>query len=187
MPTKYNIVTKTGDNGVTSLWSGQRVSKGCDQIECVGSVDELHKALGLIHPKDEFHKCRLLFKVQQHLIILMGELALYDSSARSKVKKRINNSHVAFLTRKCDYLLTQVDLESQTTKGWTIHGTGELSARLDWATGVCRRAERQLVRFNDQMDRHIQFNKDRKFRPQLLVYLNRLSDLLYLLARHCQL
>lgn len=169
-----SISTKKGDNGTTGLMYNRRVSKCDPRVEAYGSVDELNAAVGLARAESshEFVSTNLL-AVQQDLVILMGELATavedlprYQSDGYSKVTPE--------LTAKLDRLVKEIEAQNITYKGWATPGATVPSAALDVARTVCRRAERGVCALHDT---------NQLANPEIVVYLNRLSDLLWLFAR----
>jgi len=172
-----SIATRTGDNGTTSLLYGQRVSKDHPQIEAVGAFDELNVAVGAIKPLlDDPATLGLLRKVQLNLISFMGELACAEAdSARyaASAFAKITAADVAHLDA------VVADLESLGIKfeGWATPGANALAATIEQARVVARRAERRLV----SLPGH-----GRTIRPELIQFINRLSDLLWLLARQAE-
>lgn len=170
-----SIATKTGDKGETSLMYGRRVAKDNAQVEAYGSVDELNSALGLVRAAAT-HDCGIgeeILSIQKELITLMGELATapqdrerYEKDGFSLTSKGM----VDRLTSVIDELEKDKDLYG---KGWAMPGNNPLAAALDFARTVCRRAERQVAALPT----------DTQTNPEILRYLNRLSDLCWLLAR----
>jgi len=160
-----SISTGTGDAGQTGLWSGERVDKDHARVEAYGTVDELSAHLG-----DARHVCQnegvvqILLEVQRGLFQLAGQLASRD-------KKYVEALQPADVTRLEDQVH---ELEAQLgLKGFVIPGNTVSSARLDICRTVCRRAERRIISLSHQ----------EKVDPVLLKWVNRLSDLLFLLAR----
>jgi cob(I)alamin adenosyltransferase len=161
------IYTKTGDQGETGLFGGPRVSKDHARIEAFGTVDELNSHLGLIRTMPaaaDFDDA--LRRIQCELFDLGAELATPGSTA-----ERITPAHVATLERLIDE--SEATLEPLTC---FILPTGTpLAAVVHVARTVCRRAERRVVTLAAQLDSTIPANA--------IEYLNRLGDLLFVLAR----
>lgn len=157
------IATKTGDRGETGLADGARVPKASPRIQAYGTVDELNAALGvaLVHCKGEL--ASRLQRIQRELFDLGADLAL------AKGGPRITQEHVARLDRELDLLEGQLP----PLQRFILPGGSEAAAQLHHARTVCRRAERELVALASQ----------ERVAPEALVYLNRLGDLLFLLAR----
>ncbi len=164
------IYTKTGDRGDTSLYSGQRVPKDALRIEAYGTVDELNSALGLVRAEGGDPEIDgILEVIQNELFELGADLATPQSVDRSKVK-RIESKDVQGLEKVLD------DLEGHVKplRSFILPGGTPVAARLHFARTVCRRAERAVVRLSRNED----------IGETVTVYLNRLSDLLFVLARY---
>ncbi|MBI3852909.1 MAG: cob(I)yrinic acid a,c-diamide adenosyltransferase [Verrucomicrobia bacterium] len=168
------IVTKTGDKGTTGLMYNRRVSKCHPRVEAYGCVDELNTALGLARATAEHDLLREnLITIQKDLIILMGELA----TAVDDLPRYVSDGFslvTAELTAKLDKLVQEIEVQNITYKGWATPGGSVHSAALDLARTACRRAERRVCELHDT---------DQLQNAQIIVYLNRLADLLWLLAR----
>jgi cob(I)alamin adenosyltransferase len=173
-----SIVTKTGDQGETSLMYGRRVSKNDPRVEAYGSVDELSAALGLARAlcQDSFVSEQIL-AVQRDLIVVMGELA----TAREDIDRYVKDGFKLTSEKMVDRLGgVIVDLEKDKSlypKDWVIPGGMAASAALDLARTTCRRAERHVATLMTQ---------DIAFNGEILRYLNRLSDFCWVLARYAE-
>jgi cob(I)alamin adenosyltransferase len=173
-----SIVTKTGDQGETSLMYGRRVSKSDPRVESYGAVDELTAALGLARAwcEDQFI-CEQVLNAQKDLVVLMGELA----TAREDVDRYLKDGFQLTTAKMVDRLTATItDLEKDKSlypKDWVIPGETTVSAALDFARTTCRRAERRVGELTA---------KDVAFNPEILRYLNRLSDLCWILARYSE-
>ena len=169
-----SIVTKTGDTGETSLMYGRRVTKNDARVQAYGCVDELTAALGLARAmcEDKFVS-EQIFTAQKDLIVLMGELATAPEDRQRYVKDGFQLTSAAMVDRVTEAI---VDLEKDKSlypKDWVIPGAGAASAALDVARTTCRRAERRVSDLKEE-------------NPEILRYLNRLSDLCWILARHVE-
>jgi cob(I)alamin adenosyltransferase len=169
-----SIVTKTGDKGMTALMYGRRVSKCHPRVEAYGCVDELNTALGLARATADqpFIRDNLLV-IQRDLVTLMGELA----TAVEDLPRYIKDNYTLVtsqLTLKLDALVREVEAQSVSFKGWATPGACLNSAALDVARTVCRRAERRVCALQEA---------DQLQNSEIIIYLNRLADLLWLLAR----
>ncbi len=169
-----SIATKTGDNGTTALMYGRRVPKNHPRVEAYGAVDELSAALGLARATatEAFVRDPLL-AIQKDLVILMGELAVLNEDLERYVKGGFSLADPA-MTGKLDHLVQELEAQNISFKGWATPGATPLAAALDMARTICRRAERRVC--------DLQTTGDLK-NSEIIVYLNRLSDLLWLLAR----
>lgn len=164
------IYTKNGDTGETSLLGGQRVPKDALRIEAYGTVDELNSALGIARafkPSGDIDE--ILARMQSDLFILGAELAASSGKQASKVEA-IGNGHVTFLEEAIDRLEARLTA----LKSFILPGGVPVAAQLHLARTICRRAERHAVRLS----------KNETVDPLCIVYLNRLSDALFVLARY---
>ena len=173
-----SIVTKTGDKGETSLMYGRRVPKSDPRVDAYGCVDELTAALGLARSISiEKFLSEEILAAQKDLIVVMGELATTPQDRERYVKDGFHLSTAAMVDRITAVI---VDLEKDKSlypKDWVIPGGTSVSAALDFARATCRRAERHIAAF---------MANDKDFNPEILRYLNRLSDLLWVLARYAE-
>ncbi|MDD5141144.1 MAG: cob(I)yrinic acid a,c-diamide adenosyltransferase [Verrucomicrobiales bacterium] len=169
-----SIVTKTGDSGTTGLMYGRRVPKNHPRVEAYGTVDELNAALGLARATAEHDFVRdSLLAIQKDLVILMGELAVASEDLERYVKGGFSLM-TPELTAKLETLVKEIEAQNISFKGWATPGATIHSAALDVARTVCRRSERRVY--------DLQAAGELK-NEEVLVFLNRLSDLLWLLAR----
>ena len=173
-----SIVTRTGDQGETSLMYNRRVSKADARVDAYGCVDELTAALGLGRSisKEKFLSDQIL-AAQKDLIVVMGELATTPQDRERYVKDGFHVTTSAMVDRITAVI---VDLEKDKSlypKDWVIPGGTAASAALDFARATCRRAERHIAPF---------MADDKDFNSEILRYLNRLSDLLWVLARYAE-
>lgn len=157
------IYTRTGDQGTTGLAGGQRVAKDDARIEAIGTVDELNSVLAtvLAHPVPDPVRAALA-QVQNDLFDLGGELSLPERPAV-----------VAGDVQRLEQALDGFNAALPVLDEFILPGGGPAGAACQVARAVCRRAERRLV----TLARH------EPVRPEPLAYLNRLSDLLFVLAR----
>lgn len=173
-----SIATKTGDAGETSLMYGRRVSKTDPQVAAYGVVDELNAALGLARAtSSEPFVTEQIRAVQKELIVIMGELATRPEDLDRYQKDGFQLTTAAMVDR-----LTAVvdDLEKNKLKpfkGWAMPGDSLNGTALDLARTVCRRAERETEALKAGMD---------GVNREILRYLNRLSDVCWLLARYVE-
>jgi cob(I)alamin adenosyltransferase len=153
---------------------GRRVPKNHPRVAAYGTVDELNAALGLARAtaEQDFVRDNLL-AIQKDLVILMGELAV----ANEDLERYINDGFslvTPAMTAKLDVLVREIEAQNVSFKGWATPGATVHSAALDVARTVCRRSERRVYDLRASGD----FKNE-----EILVFLNRLSDLLWLLAR----
>ena len=173
-----SIATKTGDAGETSLMYGRRVPKSDPRVDAYGCVDELNAALGLarVTANEPFVADHVL-AIQKELITLMGELA----TAPADLPRYRNDGYELTTAGMVDRLTAVIDdLEKNKLvnfKGWAIPGSTMVSAALDIARTTCRRAERRVAGLSAT---------GAEVNPEILRYLNRLSDLCWLLGRYVE-
>jgi cob(I)alamin adenosyltransferase len=169
-----SIATKTGDAGTTALMYNRRVPKNHPRIEACGTIDELNAAIGLARATaaDDYAREQLL-PIQTDLIALMGELATLHEDLPRYAKDGFARA-TPELVVKLDEAVKFLESEKVSFKGWATPGASTGSAALDMARSICRRAERRVYELQEQ--RHVE-------NPSILIYLNRLSDVLWLLAR----
>lgn len=161
------IYTRTGDKGETGLFGGKRVSKASLRIEAYGTVDELNAALGIVASQVGSPEMKqMLERLQNELHIVCADLANPDLKSQSP---RITASHVAGLEKLCD----QLDESLSPLKKFILPGGSLSGSLLHYTRTVARRAERRTV----ELATHEEIN------PETVRYLNRLSDLLFLMAR----
>jgi cob(I)alamin adenosyltransferase len=168
------IVTKRGDRGTTALMYNRRVSKCHPRVEACGVVDELNAAIGLARATaaDDYVREHLR-AIQGDLVVLMGELATILDDLPRYVKDG-HGQVTAGMTARLDGLVGEIEAAKVTAKGWALPGANAGSAALDVARTVCRRAERRVCSLQEA---------DQLQNTEILVYLNRLSDLLWFFAR----
>lgn len=165
------IYTKTGDSGDTGLFGGARVKKSDAVVEAYGSVDETNSALGVARASRLAPELdAILERVQPELFVMGAELATPPSHRARLSMPLIDARHAAALEADIDRL--EADLPVLTS--FIIPGGTPAASALHHARTVCRRAERSVVAVAEAA----------ALRPELIVYLNRLSDLLFVMARH---
>lgn len=167
------VYTKGGDKGQTSLIGGERVSKAAPRVECYGAVDELNAALGLVRTSLDGSAAAgtllpIVGRIQNELFNLGAELATPDPERRAR-SPRIEARHVTALEEEIDAL--NEDLPE--LRSFVLPGGGWTSSYLHLARTICRRAERLVVAVGDGED----------LGEHALVYLNRLSDALFVFGR----
>jgi cob(I)alamin adenosyltransferase len=173
-----SIATKTGDKGETSLMYGRRVSKGDARVDAYGCIDELTAALGLARSiaTDKFISGEIL-AAQKDLIVVMGELATAPSDRERFAKDGFHITTSTMVDRITAVINELEKDKSLYPKDWVIPGENCVSAALDFARTTCRRAERHIAAFS---------TSDAEFNDEILRYLNRLSDLCWVLARYVE-
>lgn len=157
------IYTRTGDKGDTGLGDGSRVEKDHIRVEAFGTVDELNSVIGMILAHkipEKLTTC--LNKVQHHLFDLGGELCVPGHSA-------LDESYITYLENTLDDFNENLPM----LKEFILPSGGHATSACHLARTVCRRAERRVV----------SLSKDEDVSPLSISYLNRLSDLLFVIAR----
>jgi cob(I)alamin adenosyltransferase len=169
-----SIVTKTGDAGTTAMMFNRRVPKSHPRVEACGNVDELNAALGLARSTaDHAFVQDHLLGIQKDLVLLMGEIATLKEDLPRLTQSGYSIVTPA-LTLKLDDLAGQIESQNVAPKDWAFPGATVSSAALDLARTACRKAERQICALKES---------EEISNPEILIYLNRLSDVLWLLAR----
>ena len=168
------IYTRTGDRGDTGLFGGGRVPKHHPRVEAYGDVDELNASLGVARSIEPMPRIdEVLVPIQRDLFAIGALLATPDQAKMQQhlEKARVDDARIAELERAID----DGDRELESLRSFILPGGSHKAAALHVARTVCRRAERRVVALQDASDAEI---------PRLVVvYLNRLSDLLFTLAR----
>ena len=169
-----SIATRTGDDGTTALMYQRRVPKTHPRVEAYGAIDELNTALGVARASstDQWIRTELL-AIQQQLVIVMGELATAQEDLARYERDGFSLVTPA-MTSKLDALVKQIESEKISFKGWATPGATSASAALDVARTTGRRDERRVCALRESGER---------VNPEIVVYLNRLSDVLWLMAR----
>lgn len=171
-PEDMIIYTRTGDYGKTNLFDQTSVYKDDPRVEAYGTVDELVSFIGLAKhyiKEDDTETRRLLHDIQRKLFDVCAELATKETVL---LKTTITEEDVAYLENRIDHYLQFFD----TPKYFIIPGDNLQSAHFHVCRTVARRAERQIVRIM----------KHEELNPQVLKYVNRLSDLLYAISRYVE-
>lgn len=158
------IYTRTGDKGTTGLSDGSRVTKDHARIVAIGDIDELNSVIGIVLAQELELKIRdVLLNIQHTLFNLGGELSLPGHQL-------ISQQHITYLENQLDTLNENLE----PLKDFILPGGTNTAAYIHLARTVCRRAERELITLN---------NKE-EVSEYILQYVNRLSDFLFVLARH---
>jgi cob(I)alamin adenosyltransferase len=161
------IYTRGGDKGKTSLGSGKRVLKSDARIQAIGEVDEVNAAIGWARQYAPPTLDDLLMRIQNDLFDLGADLCTPDDSP---VALRIVSSQVDFLENKID----EVNAKLEPLTSFILPGGSKGSAALHLARAIARRAERSLITLHQKQS----------VNAEAIKYLNRLSDLLFVLCRH---
>ena len=167
------LYTKTGDGGETGLLGGRRVSKDDPRVAAYGEVDELNAVLGLtlafIQEDEELRAC--LLDIQRHLFVVGSHLA--DPSARVEAKRGDKASFSEHNVTQLEQWIDQFEALLPPLRHFILPGGSKGGATLHHARTVCRRAERRIVALSQEV----------KIAPLIVIYINRLSDFLFVAAR----
>ena len=166
------IYTKTGDKGETGLFGGERISKSSPRIEAYGTVDELNSFIGLAITAVQDNSVKsLLSKIQNQLFIVGSDLATPDSA--EDIKKNITKTPKEFyeeIEKSIDFF--EENLEG--LKNFIIPGGAKSASLLHVCRTIARRAERRVIALNSL----------EQINGNIVIFLNRLSDLLFVLSRY---
>lgn len=157
------VYTGRGDKGETDLGSGESVGKDSERLEAYGTIDELNSLLGVAASKSD-RKKEEIEQIQNELHVLQSELADMKSD------HKISEEDVERLEHRCD----NYEKDLPPLRNFVIAGGTEAASKLHLARSVARRSERRIAALRNK----------KYIRPEVLTYINRLSDLLFLMARH---
>ena len=173
MAKKIKLYTKTGDSGETRLFGGDKISKDNLRVSSYGEIDELNSLLGVVRSAalaESKSGLEEKLKIMQNTLFDIGsELACVDQDKLEKLNL-VSEAQVQELENWID----QADAACPALRNFILPGGTMINSFLHLARAVCRRAERSIVTLS----------KEEKVRSLLLVYINRLSDLLFVLARY---
>ena len=172
----FKIYTKTGDKGETSLYGGTRVSKAAARVESYGTLDELNAFIGLAKAEISDEKVlSQLQKIQFDLFTVGSEAAtptdkLILANGKNRLDLMISEEEISEL----EHWMDDLDSELEPLQFFILPSGGKAAVSIHVCRTVCRRAERAMVYLNETEE----------VRPELIKYLNRLSDYLFILARY---
>ncbi len=164
------IYTKTGDDGTTGLFGGERVFKDALRIEAYGTVDELNSVLGIVRNHNDDEKLSTILNAIQNSLFEVGADLATPMSIKNDYIKRLQVSEVEQIEQWID----ELDDKLPELTNFILPGGSPSSAYLHLARNVCRRAERCTI----------SLSKEEPIGKVVIQYLNRLSDLLFVLARY---
>lgn len=163
------IYTKGGDKGKTSLFGGERVEKNNPRLEAYGTIDELNSILGFAIANELHSKTKnIILNIQNNLFVIGAELAT-PANVKSNAIKSIQSYEIKNIE---DYI-DEIELELKPLSSFILPGGSKSASLLHMARTVCRRAERRII----------EVDLEEKINPDIIVYINRISDLLFVLAR----
>ncbi|CAI9679867.1 cob(I)yrinic acid a,c-diamide adenosyltransferase [Elizabethkingia anophelis] len=172
----FKIYTKTGDKGETALYGGTRVSKASARVEAYGTIDELNAFIGIAKSHIDDSDClKQLAEIQYDLFTLGSEAAtpidkVYLANGKSRLPVTIKEEDIS----KLEVWMDKMDESLEPLQFFILPGGGKTATFLHAARTICRRAERGMVFLNETEE----------MRPELIKYLNRLSDYLFVMARY---
>lgn len=163
------IYTRTGDKGLTSLFGGKRVSKNDLRIKAYGTVDELNSLLGIVLTEKLHTRTQeILSHIQQILFVVGGELAT-PNDVKSSASQNLSIEEIELLEKWID----ELDVQLSPLKNFILPGGSKAAAQLHFTRTVCRRAERNII----------EIEESENISEKIVIYVNRLSDLLFIIAR----
>ena len=164
------IYTKTGDGGDTGLFGGRRVPKNDGRVEAYGDVDELNSVLGVVRAEGvDADVDALLADIQLELFDIGAELSTDPDKLHKLTVPKISEGQV----ERFEHAIDKAETELTPLTAFVLPGGSKAAALLHHARTVCRRAERRIVALSQA----------ESVRPEVIRYVNRLSDLLFTLAR----
>ena len=172
----FKIYTKTGDKGETALYGGTRVSKASARVDAYGTIDELNAFIGIAKSHIDDSDClKQLAEIQYDLFTLGSEAAtpidkIYLANGKSRLPVTIKEEDIS----KLEVWMDKMDESLEPLQFFILPGGGKAATFLHAARTICRRAERGMVFLNETEE----------VRPELIKYLNRLSDYLFVMARY---
>ncbi len=166
----WKIYTKTGDKGTTSLIGGKRVPKYHSRIEAYGTVDELNAWIGLVRDQQiDKHSKKVLLEIQDRLFIIESLLAA-EPDAKAVNLPLLKEEDVLFMEKEIDKMNSQLP----ELTNFILPGGHTTVSYCHLARTVCRRAERLVIKLD----------AEHSVEPSVIIYLNRLSDYLFILSRY---
>lgn len=157
------IYTRTGDKGQTSLFNGQRISKSSLRVDTYGTIDELNSVIGVVLAE--------ISNIDKELTIIQNDLFEIGSALAST---EINNlGYLRSRVKEFENLIDEMTEQMPALSNFILPGGGKVGSVLHFARTVCRRAERKVVALDER----------EKVDKNIVIYLNRLSDLLFTFAR----
>jgi cob(I)alamin adenosyltransferase len=166
------IYTRTGDKGETGLFGGERVSKAHLRLQAYGTLDELNSVIGILRRKvSEGTGARETLKHVQHDLFALGAVLATPAEQLPRLGARMSTP--VWSTKEMELDIDRLTALAPPMKAFVLPGGEEGAAFAHWARTVCRRAEREIVALCAEED----------VKPEVLIYVNRLSDWLFALSR----
>jgi cob(I)alamin adenosyltransferase len=170
MANEIKIYTKTGDDGTTGLIGGSRVKKYDSRLEAYGTIDELNASIGVLRSAElSENVVEILSQIQNKLFNIGSLLASDDKGAAFTANLAINQENIKVLEEAIDEYQNQLPELTH----FILPGGNLASAQCHVARTVCRRAERRILEFAEHS----------KVQPEIIIYINRLSDFFFVLSR----
>jgi cob(I)alamin adenosyltransferase len=169
-----SIYTRRGDKGKTGVLTGERIEKTNPRIEAYGTVDELIASLGISKVFSEKVIADHIHKIQQHLFMVAAELAtpIIHFKEKNKLVEGIIQTELIH-TQELEHIADEMTAQLPPIRNFVVPGGSKSASFLHLSRTICRRAERSIIRFM----------KEEEVNPEILRYINRLSDLLFVFAR----
>lgn len=188
------IYTKTGDKGETGLYGGKRILKSSLRIEAIGTIDEFNSAIGVViaeiqsspkrppQGKVQNYRSKLKNELEKipHDLYDIGALLATPSNTQVAKGQAIHQklpAHLSKRTKEFEIYIDSLTEKLSLLKDFVSPSGGKIGALLHFSRTICRRAERRVI----------ELNKKEKVHPEILIYLNRLSDVLFTMARYANL
>ncbi len=165
-----NVYTRSGDKGTTGLFGGGRAPKDDIRVDAYGTMDEAQSAIGVAYALVKDEEIREILKKAQERIFILGAELSSDDKGREMLPDKVSQADIDAMEKTMDHYLAIIGRQ----KEFIIPGRNAASAALHLARSVVRRGERRIVTYKSQDD---------TVRPEAVKFVNRLSDLLFVLAR----
>lgn len=174
------IYTRTGDRGRTSLFNGQRVSKADLRVETYGTIDELNSALGVV-----LSSKYLVLSIKKELIRIQSDLLEIGSNLANPASRQLK--YLQKRVKKFENFIDWMTQNLPPLENFILPSGGKAGAMLHLARAICRRSERKIVELNNKHPSagsfRLRSGQARQADKNIIIYLNRLSDLLFTMAR----
>jgi len=162
------IYTRKGDKGKTALFSGKKVWKSDLRIEVLGTIDELNSVIGVV-----LSIKHQILSIKQELLKIQNDLFEIGSGISNPKYSILNTEYYSGRIKNFENMIDSLGIKTPKINSFILPGGGGIGAMLHLARAVCRRLERRVVELNNK----------RKINNEIIIYLNRLSDLLFTMAR----
>lgn len=179
---KSKIYTRTGDKGITSLVDGTRIKKNSTRIDAYGTIDELNSFIGVLIASKPLtdNDCALLTDIQSRLFDIGSYLAAGNNEMSERLLPQLDES-----LQNIESTIDLYDSEVPELRSFVLPQGSPSAAAAHVARAVARRAERCILNFNDELQENAEVDVPTSVHESILQYINRLSDYLFILSRHC--